>query len=218
APEAPGGGGLSKCSCEGPACDCCVDFNLTFIDLGGPGCVRMKYVSPEDGIAVNVSYGDSLLHSEAVKGANPPPACIDVLSDLAQLCARFVDLAPTRDGLRWCLQVEPTLLGGAQAEYHVGCFRMAPAGMQLDPAYNRTRPPPASSAGTEAPAEEAQINEEALLAAVSESAEQGIAFFSNLLGLALAPDNTTTAPDVTTAQPPAAGKHHSARSALNGLE
>lgn len=23
--------------CKGPACVCCVDFNITFIDLGGPG-------------------------------------------------------------------------------------------------------------------------------------------------------------------------------------
>ena len=26
-----------SCSCEGPSCDCCLDFNLTYIDLGGPG-------------------------------------------------------------------------------------------------------------------------------------------------------------------------------------
>jgi len=26
-----------SCSCEGPSCNCCLDFNLTYIDLGGPG-------------------------------------------------------------------------------------------------------------------------------------------------------------------------------------
>lgn len=26
-----------NCMCKGPACVCCVDFNITFIDLGGPG-------------------------------------------------------------------------------------------------------------------------------------------------------------------------------------
>lgn len=26
-----------RCFCEGPSCNCCVDFNLTYIDLGGPG-------------------------------------------------------------------------------------------------------------------------------------------------------------------------------------
>jgi hypothetical protein len=32
------------------------------------GCVEMKYLSPADGIAVNVSYGNRLLHREVVKG------------------------------------------------------------------------------------------------------------------------------------------------------
>ncbi|KAJ4437852.1 hypothetical protein ANN_13791 [Periplaneta americana] len=127
-----------SCSCEGPACNCCLDINITFIDLGGPGCVRMKYLSPTDGIAVNVSYGSKLLHREVVKGANPDPTCIDILSDLAQLCARFSDLAPTSDGLRWCLQLEPTLLGDVQAQYLVGCFRMGPDGMSVDPPITNT--------------------------------------------------------------------------------
>lgn len=26
-----------SCVCNGPSCMCCVDFNLTYIDLGGPG-------------------------------------------------------------------------------------------------------------------------------------------------------------------------------------
>nr|CAD7400840.1 unnamed protein product [Timema cristinae] len=177
---------LKTCNCEGPTCRCCVDFNLTYVDLGGPGCVEMKYLSPEEGIAVNVSYGESLLHSEAVKGARPDPTCMDILSDLAQMCARFVDLAPTSDGLRWCLQIEPTLLGEVQAEYHVGCFRMDPKGMDLDPAYNSSaRPAQTSTEPSDEEGTTETINEEALLEAVNESAEEGIAFFSNLLSLTL---------------------------------
>lgn len=65
---------------------------------------------------------------------------MDVLSDLAQLCARFSDLAPTSDGLRWCLQLEPTLLGDVQAQYQVGCFRMGPEGMAVDPPTTNTAP------------------------------------------------------------------------------
>jgi len=26
-----------SCSCEGPSCNCCVDFVLPYIELGGPG-------------------------------------------------------------------------------------------------------------------------------------------------------------------------------------
>ncbi|KAJ9597174.1 hypothetical protein L9F63_026934, partial [Diploptera punctata] len=176
-----------SCACEGPSCNCCLDFNLTYIDLGGPGCVRMKYVSPAEGIAVNVSYGNRLLHTETVKGANPDPSCIDMLSDLAQLCARFSDLAPTSDGLRWCLQLEPTLLGEVQTQYQVGCFRMGPEGMSVDPPIaniTNEESTEAESSTTIAPAPE-EVNEEALIAAVNESAEEGIAFFSHLLGLTL---------------------------------
>ncbi|PSN41708.1 hypothetical protein C0J52_07766 [Blattella germanica] len=158
-----------SCACEGPSCNCCLDFNLTYIDLGGPGCVRMKYLSPTDGIAVNVSYGAKLLHSELVK-------------DLAQLCARFSDLAPTSDGLRWCLQFEPTLLGDVQAQYQVGCFRMGPSGMSVDPPIANTTEISTETPVTSTPTPE-ELNEEALIAAVNESAEEGIAFFTNLLGI-----------------------------------
>ncbi|XP_069669419.1 uncharacterized protein [Periplaneta americana] len=187
-----------SCSCEGPACNCCLDINITFIDLGGPGCVRMKYLSPTDGIAVNVSYGSKLLHREVVKGANPEPTCIDILSDLAQLCARFSDLAPTSDGLRWCLQLEPTLLGDVQAQYLVGCFRMGPDGMSVDPPITNTT---SEASTTDSPTNSTtgetveEINEEELIAAVNESAEHGIALISNFLGLAFgggeAPSNAT---------------------------
>jgi hypothetical protein len=62
------------------------------------------------------------------------------------------------------------------------------------------------------PSEEAteEINEEALIAAVNESAEEGIAFFSNLLGITFgggeAPGNTTERDSTveTTSQNPTA--------------
>lgn len=34
-----------SCACNGPACMCCVDFNLTYIDLGGPGKRPNFYLS-----------------------------------------------------------------------------------------------------------------------------------------------------------------------------
>lgn len=123
-----------NCLCNGPSCICCLDFNMTFIDLGGPGlflrrnlsiaaklienlytfwtgCVRMNYISPETGIAINVSYGDSMLHSALVKGPDPEPTCLNIFSKLAQMCARFSELLPTDDGLRGCVNLEPMLLG-----------------------------------------------------------------------------------------------------------
>lgn len=32
-----------NCMCKGPACICCVDFNITIVDLGGPGKVYWTF-------------------------------------------------------------------------------------------------------------------------------------------------------------------------------
>lgn len=65
-------------------------------------------------------------------GPNPEPSCMNVLSRVAQLCARLTDLAPTTDGLRGCLQLEPTLLGDPQVEFPLGCFKSGPDGMSME--------------------------------------------------------------------------------------
>lgn len=95
------------------------------------GCVRLKYLSAEEGIALNVSYGDSVLHSQRVKGPDPAPTCLSMFARLAQMCARFKELLPTDDGMRGCLQLEPMLLGEVQIELPLGCFRMGPKGVEL---------------------------------------------------------------------------------------
>lgn len=66
---------------------------------------------------------------------------MDILSSLAQVCARFSSLEPLEAETeseaeavkRGCLQLEPTLLGEVQASYSVGCFRMTPQSMSLEP-------------------------------------------------------------------------------------
>ncbi|KAF4529308.1 hypothetical protein B566_EDAN011402 [Ephemera danica] len=198
---------ISNCVCDGPGCICCSDFNLTYIDLGGPGCVRLKYISPEEGMAVNISYGSSELHSEVVKGPNPEPTCMNLLTDLAQICARFTELKPTSDGVRGCLNLEPRILGDSQAEYELGCFRVGPQGMHFDPPPNNTRPATVESATTSEPgAEEEQPSEgptdEEVLSAVSETAEQGLAFLSNLFGIDLQSEGgeSTTAGNETSSE------------------
>lgn len=74
----------------------------------------MNYISPEDGIAINVSYGASLLHSETVKTPDPAPTCLNIFTKIAQMCARFSELLPTDDGLRGCINLEPMLLGSVR--------------------------------------------------------------------------------------------------------
>ncbi|XP_055640227.1 uncharacterized protein LOC129777773 isoform X2 [Toxorhynchites rutilus septentrionalis] len=201
--------GPSNCLCNGPSCICCIDFNMAYIDLGGPGCVRLKYISAEEGIALNVSYGDSVLHSQRVKGPDPAPTCLNMFAQLAQMCARFRELLPTDDGLRGCLQLEPMLLGEVQVELPLGCFRMGPSGVELIKSSEeeiKEQQPQESTDAAPVITEEKNVGDEQnsispaqnvtsplsildnlstadILAAVSESTDEGIAMISNWLGL-----------------------------------
>lgn len=65
-------------------------------------------------------------------GANPPPICLEVFGRFAQVCAKFNDLAPTADGLRGCIELQPKLLGETQLEFPVGCFKSTAGGMEME--------------------------------------------------------------------------------------
>ncbi|XP_029714951.2 uncharacterized protein LOC109424312 isoform X2 [Aedes albopictus] len=190
---------------------------MTYIDLGGPGCVRLKYFSAEEGIALNVSYGDSVLHSQRVKGPDPAPTCLSMFARLAQMCARFKELLPTDDGMRGCLQLEPMLLGEVQIELPLGCFRMGPKGVELikssedeikeqqpvesaestpltadekkeddeEPAKQAAVAPPAAANITSPLSLLDNLSTADILAAVSESTDEGIAMISKWLGLGI---------------------------------
>jgi hypothetical protein len=128
---------------------------------------------------------------------------MNILTDLAQICARFSELTPTSDGVKGCLHLEPRLLGDSQAEYDLGCFKVGPEGMTFDPPANNTRPATAKPAepteeGTTEAAEEEGPTEEEVIAAVNETAEQGLAFLSSLLGFNLnsaKPDSSSASPE-----------------------
>lgn len=136
---------------------------MTYIDLGGPGniffisfhhfrfeeqsifetyafpgCVGMNYLSQKEGISVNVSYGENLLHSQHVKPPNPEPICMSLLINLVEVCARFVSLVPSEDGLKGCLVLESKVFGDVQTQFDIGCFNSGPYGMKLDQSQNST--------------------------------------------------------------------------------
>lgn len=164
------------------------------------GCVRLKYLSAEEGIAINVSYGESLLHNEIVKGPDPAPSCLNIFAKLAQMCARFQGLMATDDGMRGCVKLEPMLLGEPQLELPIGCFRMGPNGMEVIQSSEEViqeQSPTLAEAEKDKNTNANGTSEEILdgltaadiLTAVNESAEQGIALLTNWLGLA--PNATT---------------------------
>ncbi|KYN06835.1 hypothetical protein ALC62_02218 [Cyphomyrmex costatus] len=171
----------SKCLCQTSGCLCCVDLNLTAtIDLGGPACVNIK--QKEQNISLNLSYANA---------ANKP-TCMNLLSDLAQICARFTSVKQSDvGGYDGCMVIEPALLGTPQATYHIGCFNFHQGVRQVEVSAITETTEPADNADEE----EDTLNTDELIAAVSASAEQGIALFTQWLGLNLNPKLNLTSKD-----------------------
>ncbi len=65
-----------------------------------------------------------------LSGGSPEPTCMDLFSDLAQMCAKFADLSRVTNGVKGCVSIEPLLLGVSQTSYDVGCFNMDVEGVQ----------------------------------------------------------------------------------------
>ncbi|KOX73644.1 hypothetical protein WN51_13722 [Melipona quadrifasciata] len=124
----------------------------------------------------------SVLDVFAVDASNRP-TCMNLLSDLAQICAKFTSMRQSEAGYDGCLVIEPALLGTPQATYHMGCFNFNQVVRQIEAS--------AAIETTEATEttedEDDSLNTEEFIAAVSASAEQGIALFSQWLGLNLNP-------------------------------
>ncbi|KAL6258995.1 hypothetical protein P5V15_008917 [Pogonomyrmex californicus] len=175
----------SKCLCQTSGCLCCVDLNLTAtIDLGGPACMNIK--QKEQNISLNLSYGDNPVHNATIRIANAAnkPTCMNLLSDLAQICARFTSVKQSDiGGYDGCMVIEPALLGAPQATYHIGCFNFYQGVRQVEVSAITETTEPADNTDED----DDTLNTDELIAAVSASAEQGIALFTQWLGLNLNP-------------------------------
>lgn len=104
----------------------CLDFNISDTFDLGPACVRMKYLSQTDGIAMNLTLGKTLSKSSIVKISNPEePVCLSMLGGLAKMCAKFAGLAPSANGgLIGCLAMQPKLFGEVPIAFDFPCFSM----------------------------------------------------------------------------------------------
>lgn len=113
-------------------------LNNIYLNNNALGCVGMNYLSKDEGIAVNVSYGESLLHSQQVKPSNPEPICMSLLINLVEVCARFASLEPLQDGLKGCLILESKVFGDVQTQFDIGCFNSGPNGMKFEQSQNNS--------------------------------------------------------------------------------
>lgn len=57
---------------------------------------------------------------------------MNLLSDLAQICAKFTSMRQSEAGYDGCLVIEPALLGTPQATYHMGCFNFNQVVRQIE--------------------------------------------------------------------------------------
>ncbi|XP_078048949.1 uncharacterized protein LOC144476175 [Augochlora pura] len=182
----------SQCLCQTSNCLCCVDLNLTAtIDLGGPACINVK--QKEQNVSLNLSYGDNPVHNATIKIADAAnkPTCMNLLSDLAQICAKFTSIKQADAGYDGCLVIEPALLGTPQATYHMGCFNFNQVVRQIEVSAITETIEPAENGE-----EEDSLNTDKLIEVVTASAEQGIALFTQWLGLNLNPKLNLTSKNV----------------------
>ncbi|XP_070151080.1 uncharacterized protein [Polyergus mexicanus] len=202
----------SKCLCQTSGCLCCVDLNLTAaIDIGGPVCINLR--QKEQNVTLNLTYRDNPVHNATTRIANAAnkPTCMSLLLDVAQICARFTSVRQADiGGYDGCIAIEPVLLDRALATYHTGCFNFHQGVRQIEtPAMTETTESVADTTDDE----DDSLNADELIAAVSASAEQGIALFTQWLGLNLNPKLNLTENEST--QQNYQQKTDSSRSARN---
>lgn len=60
------------CLCTGPSCICCVDFNMSLIDLGGPGMYNKYLVISRNSLISNLLL-NRLRSTEVPRGRGDRP-------------------------------------------------------------------------------------------------------------------------------------------------
>ncbi|XP_075970618.1 uncharacterized protein LOC142973002 [Anticarsia gemmatalis] len=195
-----------KWKCKGPACVCCIDTNVTSYDPEGAKCIHMRYMSKEEGFFVQISHGKKVDY-EKIQMTNPGPLCL-VMSMLFQMCAVFTHMAPTPEGLKGCVYLEPGTIFLAQSKIPLGCFSASDSKMEMK------EPPKDLIVTEEETTEENNSNDEEesegdvefdpnkFFAGVYQTAQQSIALLSSLLET---PSNSTkpaTSTEVNTSPKP----------------
>ncbi|XP_011252409.1 uncharacterized protein LOC105248987 [Camponotus floridanus] len=206
-----------KCLCQTSGCLCCVDLNLTAaIDIGGPVCINLR--QKEQNVTLNLTYRDNPVHNATIKIANAAnkPTCMNLLLDVAQICARFTSMKQAEiGGYDGCIAIEPVLLDRELATYHMGCFNFYHGVRQIEmPAITETT----ESVPDTTDDEDDGLNTDELIAAVSASAEHGIALFTQWLGLNLNPKLNLTNKENGLSQQGHQQRADSSRSARNMVD
>lgn len=184
----------SDCLCQnseidGSHCVCCLQFNVSEAFDFGPACVKINYLSQDEGVAMNLTLGKTLSKSSTVRVEKPEePVCLSMLGGLAKMCAKFNGLAPSANGgLIGCLKLQPKLFGEIPVDFEFPCF-------DLNKEEIRVIEPPrkvdeekqdevdeVSAAGSDETIGGFRVED--ILNVVSKTADQGIKIIGEFLGI-----------------------------------
>lgn len=181
----------SDCLCQksgsdGSNCICCLDFSVSETFDLGPSCVRMKYLSQDEGVSVNITLGKTLSKHSIVKvEKSEEPVCISMLAGLAKMCTKFTGLARSNNGgLVGCLNMEPTLLGEVPVKFDFPCFDLNKDEIRMIEAPKK----PVEEANKEEEDDEsdetiAGFKVSDIINIVSKTTDQGIKYINDFLGV-----------------------------------
>jgi hypothetical protein len=207
----------SDCLCQksgndGNNCICCLDFAVSETFDLGPSCVRMKYLSQEEGVSVNLTLGKTLAKHSVIKvEKSEEPICISMLAGLAKMCTKFGGLTKSATGgLIGCLSMQPKLFGETPVNFDFPCFDLNQEEIRMIETPKKPAEDKDKDKETEAESEDGEDADDSIagfkvsdiLNIVSKTTDQGIKLINDFLGVeddkkpAVKPENSKANPDL----------------------
>ncbi|XP_031769060.1 uncharacterized protein LOC113518441 [Galleria mellonella] len=121
------------CKCTETFCNCCRDFQLPVVNLNGPGCASLMYLSG-DKMSVSLSFGRKVITNRTLSSRKPSPVCMPLPGRVSKFCGRVYNIARSGEEFRACLGLELQTKNVIEAAVRVSCFKFGPRGVTSEPA------------------------------------------------------------------------------------
>ncbi|XP_038208358.1 uncharacterized protein LOC119829753 [Zerene cesonia] len=121
------------CKCSESLCNCCRDFAVPVVNLNGPGCASLMYLTG-DKMSISLSFGKKVITNRTVASRKPSPVCMPLPGGVSKFCGRVYNIARTGEDFRACLGLELQAKSTVEAAVRVSCFKFGPRGVTSEPA------------------------------------------------------------------------------------
>ncbi|XP_023934003.2 uncharacterized protein LOC112042995 [Bicyclus anynana] len=121
------------CKCSEAYCNCCRDFAVPVVNLNGPGCASLMYLSG-DKMSVSLSFGNKVITNRTLSSRKPSPVCMPLPGGISKFCGRVYNIARAGEEFRACLGLELQAKSTVEAAVRVSCFKFGPRGVTSEPA------------------------------------------------------------------------------------